>query len=311
MHAAVLFALLLVVEGFAAPGAPGAPDAPGPSAAPEADDAKAANDAHDWRRDQIWFDGRAEWALYDAVRTIYGEPRRYEATIFTVAQHMDPERHVKTDDHEAPGAVPVFKLVISEIIPTDRYDYRFLRTAFARQADLSPFSLVVSTQEDCGASFRRFTIGDGTLRTRSFSYFPGSGDEEDALPVPKSLVFHDALPLSLRDHPFGPGLPNDPIQIMLIPAQVDPKPTALRPARATVTFEARETLELEIGATDADRLLVRHEAIGGTGETRIWIASDPALRRIMVRYSGPWGTEFQLRRLGRWAYWTDAPPPEK
>ena len=35
-----------------------------------------------WRDDPIWYDGKAEWALYEAERTIYGETRRYQTTIF-------------------------------------------------------------------------------------------------------------------------------------------------------------------------------------------------------------------------------------
>jgi hypothetical protein len=85
----------------------------------------------------------------------------------------------------------------------------------------------------------------------------------------------------------------------------------LKPAPARLTYEGRERLDLPIGPIDADRLSVQHEVYGGVRETRVWIASDPELRGVMVRYEGPWETRYRLRRLDRWAYWSDPPPPEK
>jgi hypothetical protein len=184
--------------------------------APGGDAAQPAAERADWQHDPVWFDGRAEWAVYDAERSIYGETRHHDATFFTVAQHMHRETGVKTDDHEAADAVAVFKLVISERVPTASYDYRFLRTAFLRRGDLSPFALVVSTQEDCGTSFRRFTVHDGVLLARAFSYFPGAGERDETHPINGSLTFHDALPLFLRSHPFEPGGENAPIDFLLV-----------------------------------------------------------------------------------------------
>ena len=76
-----------------------------------------------WRDDPAWSDGKAEWALYDASRVIYGEPRAYEATIFTNTQHMDPATATKSSDWRTDGAIPVFKHNVSEIVPTDTVKY--------------------------------------------------------------------------------------------------------------------------------------------------------------------------------------------
>ena len=69
-----------------------------------------------WRTDPAWNQGKAEWALYDAVRPIYGVNRRYEASLFTNKQRMEPGTATKARDWRNPATIEVFKHNLSEMI---------------------------------------------------------------------------------------------------------------------------------------------------------------------------------------------------
>ncbi|NNM27531.1 MAG: hypothetical protein HKO59_16390 [Phycisphaerales bacterium] len=255
----------------------------------------------DWRTDPIWHDGKAEWALYDAVRPIYGVPRRYEATIFTNTQHQDPATTVKAVTPGA-GTVEVFKHNLSEMIPTEHYTYRFLTTCFVERATLETMKIVFSSQEDCGATYKQFVVTDDAVAAESFCYFPAAGTRRERYDTPVDLAFHDALSLTLRDYPFDDAsLPT--IELDLVPDQTDTHATLSNPAAARVEHAGRETLSLPYGSVDSHHLRVTHQRDGGTRETNYWFAAEPGMQRVMVQYRGPYGVEYRLKRFGRWAYW--------
>lgn len=264
----------------------------------------------DWRTDPAWYEGKAEWALYDATRIIYGEPRTYEATIFTNKQHMDPATTTKASDWQRPGNVEVFKHNLSEMIPTENYTYRFLTTAFIRTDNLGLFKLIASTQEDCGATYKDFTTtNDGRVQAVQFSYFPDEGRSTTTYAMGDRFAAHDALSLTLRDFPFSTAKEGDTRTIELLADQTDTHATPLKPARATVRYAGPETLNLPIGEVRAHHLIVTHDEIGGMTESHYWFADDAEnMRRIMVRYEGPWGVEYRLKQLDWWAYWDRSNP---
>lgn len=254
----------------------------------------------DWRTDPVWHDGKAEWALYDAVRPIYGVPRRYEATIFTNVQHQDPGTTVKAVT-PGPGTVEVFKHNLSEMIPTEHYTYRFLTTCFVERATLAPMKVVFSSQEDCGATYKQFVVADDAVSAESHCYFPAAGTSRDRYDAPGALAFHDTLSLTLRDYPFDSPSPPT-LQIDLVPDQTDTHATPAIPAPARVEYAGRETLTLPYGTLDAHHLRVTHRRDGGTQHSDYWFAAD-TMQNVMVQYKGPYGVEYRLKRLGRWAYW--------
>jgi hypothetical protein len=266
--------------------------------------------AGSWRDDPAWSQGKAEWALYDATRVIYGKPRRFEATIFTNRQRMDRSTTTKAADWRDPGAVDTFKHNVSELVPTDNYTYRFLTTTFHRADTLAPYKVVASTQEDCGATYRQFVVDDGRVRARSFCYFPEAGESsaEYALPTgTPPLRFHDGLTLALRDYPFDTR-PHPELRLQLVPDQTDTHETDLRPEPATVRYAGRETITTPMGAIDAHHLRVEHSLHGGVTASDYWFAADPRMRHVLVKYAGPWGVTYELKRLDWWAYWADPRP---
>jgi len=260
-----------------------------------------------WRTDPAWHQGKAEWALYDAVRPIYGRPRAYEATIFTNKQRMDPGTTTKVAGSRSLGAVEVFKHNVSEMIPTENYTYRFLTTCFVTTDELVPVKVVFSSQEDCGATYREFVLEGATIRADQSCYFPDAGRETTQFRRPGNLAFHDALSLTLRDYPFDAG--DKPVlHLDLVPDQTDTHETGLAPGKATARYVDRTTLDLPYGSVDAHHLQVDHPRVGGATRSDFWFAADPALRNVMVRYEGPWGVRYELKNLGWWAYWDRSAP---
>ena len=266
----------------------------------------------DWRTDPVWYQGKAEWALYDAVRTIYGKPRHYEATIFTNKQYMDPVTTTKAADWRDPNAIEVFKHNVSEMIPTDNYTYRFLTTCFVHTDTLELYKLVASSQEDCGATYKQFIVADGQVEARSYSYFPDEGESHTPYRrpgQPRNFAFHDALTLTLRDYPFDADEP-PVMKLKLIADQTNNHATPQGPEEATVRLVGRESITVPYGTIDAHHLVVEHTEQGGTTSSEYWFAADEAMRHVLVKYQGPYGVKYELKRLDWWAYWSEPRPEE-
>lgn len=261
----------------------------------------------DWRSDPAWHAGRAEWALYDAVRPIYGVARHYDATVFTNTQHMDPASTTKAGGDAGPEAFEVFKHNVSEMIETENYTYRFLTTCFIRADTLEPYKVVASTQEDCGATYKQFVVEADTVRAEAFCYFPGAGAARAEYARPANLAFHDALTLSLRGYPFDDER-KPTMTLELVPDQTDTHETPLRPENATVRYVGRETLVVPYGSVDTHHLRLEHAAHGGAERSDYWFAADAKLRHVLVKYQGPWGVQYELKKLGWWRYWDRTEP---
>jgi len=213
----------------------------------------ASATATDWRDDPAWHAGPAEWALYDAVRPIYGVDRHYEATIFTNKQRMDPATTTKSSGDRADGTIEVFKHNLSEMIPTENYTYRFLTTCFVRTDTLAPYKLVFSSQEDCGTTYKQILVEGDRVRAEQFCYFPESGAKTVEYAAPDDLAFHDTLSLTLRDYPFD-AAEKPRLELDLVPDQTDTHETPLRPESATVEHVGEETVSVPYGRLPAHHL---------------------------------------------------------
>jgi len=265
-----------------------------------------------WRTDAIWYDGKAEYAVYDAHRPIYGKDRHYEAVLITNKQQMNPKTTTKSADWKAPGQVEVFKHNLREVIPTENYVYKYLTTAFVRADDLRPFKLTMSSQEDCGATFKHFVADGSRVKVDSFVYFPDGGPKHFEYAEPSGMQFEDDLSLALRGYPFE-NPPKDAMTLAIVPDQTLTHATPVEPMMMGIVFEGKETLDLPIGKVEAYRLRVG--PMGGTeGDSKdngidqgsvYWFAADggPEWLRIMVKYDGPFGVKYELKSKKRWDYW--------
>jgi len=257
----------------------------------------AALSAGTWRADPVWHDGLVEKCTYEATRTIYDQERRYVARIYTDKERADPETMVKT---EGEPFVLVFKHHLSEIVPTENYDYRFSTMSYVREDDLAPFKLSASTQEDCGASYKEIWRVREDLRWTESVYFPGGGRREGEVEARKNTVLFDALTLTLRDYPFD--APKD-MKLRVIPSQKDIHRVPFEPEERTVRYAGLSTESLPIGELPAHQLeLVKPD---GSVEARFWFAADGTAPRlhVLVRYEGPQGITYRLASMERTAYW--------
>ncbi len=131
----------------------------------------------------LWQDGLSEMCYYNAACTIYGRTRRFTRVHMFNRQFMDRATRIKASD-DSTEVVPAFKFVISEEVPTENYNYRFLTTGFLERPSLGPIKLSASSQEWCGHTYKALLWSRDpqvdpqawTMELNSFSYMPGEGD---------------------------------------------------------------------------------------------------------------------------------------
>ncbi|NOG55155.1 MAG: hypothetical protein HND57_12670 [Planctomycetes bacterium] len=279
----------------------------------------AGSEMADWRTDPVWYDGKAEYAVYDAQRTIYGTVRDYQTVIITNKQYMDPATTTKASDWQADDVVEVFKHNVREVIPTENYDYKFLTTSFVRTDEsLTPFKLVMSSQEDCGATYKQYVMADNRLKGDQFVYFPDAGHMDSSQAVPaQSFMFFDGLGLTLRNYPFpdpdrvaGGMVTMLDQDVTVLPEQTDTHSTSMEPRAGVLKYGGVDTVRLG----DSDQIMPCHkltlelEAGSEDGEpdvSHFWFAADgdSGWLHILVKYEGFDGVKMTLNSVRRWAYW--------
>ena len=286
-HNRVTTTLVLALAAGAGSSAPGRSDRADPLAV----------FTHRWSRDRIWDDGKAEYCLYDSTGTIYGIHRHYQARLYTNKEVADPRTKTKSQTHRGRQ---VFKHHLVEVIATENYDYKFSTMCYVGVRDLKSLKIDMSTQDDCGASFKQFVNHAGTLSWNSFVYFPGAGHQHGHYEPPAGFAFQDALSLILRGYPFQN--PVEPFELQLLPDQTSPRITSAQPGPAVVTYGGTADLDLPIGKVKAHLLTVRqlphvvHDYWFAVSPQRPWL-------HVMVQYEGPGGVTHRLREHRRWAYW--------
>lgn len=254
-----------------------------------------------WRDDPVWHDGKAECAVYDAVRVIYGEPRAYQARLYTNKEMADPVTKTKSSDSRGRE---VFKHHLREDAATENYAYHFSTMVYVGAADLKSLKIDIGSQEDCGATFKQFVNHAGTLQWHQFSYFPDEGHCSGSYSPPANLAYHNALSLVLRGYPFDE--PRE-VEIALVADQTSNRltPAEPLPGAGTIRYVGREALVLPVGTVDAHHLRVT----AGQQTHDYWFAARGeggaglAGLHIMVQYEGPGGLSYKLRGVDRRAYW--------
>jgi hypothetical protein len=251
-----------------------------------------------WRADPAWNDGRAEKCVYEATRSIYGVERRYLAVAYTNKEHVDPATTCKSLDGTG---IEVFKHHWSEIVPTEKYDYRFSTMSYRRVDPFVPFKLTVSTQEDCGASFKECWEQDREWKWSDSVYFPGGGRRSGRLDPIGGMEFGDALSIALRGWLIGETLPEGFLHV--VPSQKDTHQVSWEPVRRRVRDQGTSTQELPIGKLEArefDVLDSQDKVV-----ERYWFATDakPPMLNALVRYEGPGGVTYRLKSIERTKYW--------
>lgn len=268
-----------------------------PSAAPQAQSPSWSKGGGGWLTDPIWYDGRAEKCVYEATRTIYGVERKYRAIAYTNKERIDEATTAKSSTDQG---LETFKHHWSEIIPTENYDYRFSTCVHLETATLRPYKLTVSTQEDCGASFKLAVRKGANLEWFESVYFPDAGQRQGTIAGAHTAHFVDELTLLLRDFPFDS--PRDRY-VRVSPSQKDTRSVDWRTFDVHLIWKGRETLEVPAGKLETHHLEAR--AVKGDWRADYWFAADGSAARlhVLVKFVGPNGESYALVSQERSAYW--------
>ena len=87
---------------------------------------------------ELWNDGRAEVAIYDAKKRIYGKLWNHEMVMITVKEDFNTAYYTKADyPYEGKDLLPVLKLNIFTKIQTQNYPYHYLVSVFVKKADVT------------------------------------------------------------------------------------------------------------------------------------------------------------------------------
>jgi len=255
--------------------------------------------AGDWRTDPVWYDGQAEVAVYDCEREIYGAARAYRATVYTNKENVDLRTSCKSVDDKG---LEVFKQHWRERIPTPNYDYDFSTMSYTVAADLAPYKLSMSSQEDCGASLKEIVRDEDERFVWSTSnYLPGSGPKCGRFAATRRLAFEDALPLVLRGYDFEHPAER---RLALVPFQRFNGATPIEPEPARVRYLGRQELELPIGKLEAHGLGLYDAQ--GQPIASYWFHADGAAPWLhaLVQWERPeQKIRCRLASLSRKAYW--------
>lgn len=254
----------------------------------------------EFAQQEVWNDGRAEIATYDAVRVVYGKPRRHTTTMITVKEDFNSEFDVKTDTYDRRDLLAVMKINLASTIQTDAYPYHYLTSMFFRRDDAASVHKVVSTsQEWCGTTFKRFSGRGDSLVVMYDSYWDGEGN--GATIISRDLVIEDQLLYSLRSISFRQGMT---FSARVIPSIITNKAKIAKPQ--TYTFSVMEDVYDPSSETMSD--------VGRTSCWRIDMKSADSLvasywfsmdsMHYLVRYRHSDGRQMTLQKIQRDDYWS-------
>ena len=266
-----------------------------------------------WRENPVWRDGKAECAVYDATRTIYGKVRNYQARLYTNREHADAVTKTKNASNRGRE---VFKHHLREDIATKNYNYHYSTMVYVGLSDLKSLKIDMGSQEDCGATFKQYINHKGELTWQQFSYFPDQGHKEGKYAPPADFAYQDAMSLVLRGYPFErPGRQGERgypgVKVMLLADQTTTKLSPSKATAAVISYVGKETLDLPMGKIQAHHVRISGAGASGKlvhGGHDYWFAADPKMLHIMVQYHGSGGESgggisLKLRSVERRAYW--------
>lgn len=133
---------------------------------------------------QQWYDQGAEITRYTLQQSRYGELREGNAVLIYVTEPFDTHAQVKSDNPNAPAAVPVLKLNATRNFLTGVYPYSVMTSVF-QPIDGAPLpralKATTSIQEWCGQAFEQLNRVDDGWHHRLFSYFQSAGDRDERI----------------------------------------------------------------------------------------------------------------------------------
>jgi len=161
------------------------------------------------RDEKYWGDGKAEFNIYDAQQTRYGQPRSSEVIHILVREPFSNRELVKAEPDTRSGTYPVLKLNQILHVPTGIYLYQQMHSAFWRCDNGALVKATLTSNDSCGNTYKEFRALGGMrgLFTNGWSYewrtyWEGMSAGKDVIEAPASACFYDELPLRVRTIDF-------------------------------------------------------------------------------------------------------------
>lgn len=251
----------------------------------------AAQSGPSWMQDDLWDDGKAEFATYEVRWSRYGTTYPGRAVLVLVKEPWAPELEVKADTPR-PEGFEVLKLQHVRDVPTGIYTYHQAASVFLRRTTGQLVKMTTSSAEACGITTSQWR--DGTLTTSS--YFDGQGDRRTAWP--EGAWPWEALPAVLRGYVTGESEETVRIFAPLLTSRLPD----LRAHDWSVTRRTGKTWQGTAGAFEAVEFELRH------GDARMRYVFDAAFPHTLLHYGDESGTTYDLAKVERLAYWTQHDP---
>ena len=212
--------------------------------------------------DAYWFDGKAEFNIYEGTAARYGAPQPAEVIHVLVREDFAPEAMVKADQWDRPGVYPVLKLNQILRVRTGVYVYQQMHSSFWTPENARLIKWSLTSNDSCGNTFKVATrprdMGD-TWTYRFDTYWEGQVSGTVEVPSPAGGIFYDELPARVRSIDFSKA--TDSFTVPLAPTAISakrgdfpfaPAKISYRKEGATIVVDVdqpkgRDTFVLEVG----------------------------------------------------------------
>ncbi len=230
--------------------------------------------------DAYWFDGKAEFDVYEGTVARYGAPQPAEVIHIYVREDFSPDAMVKADQWDRPGTYPVLKLNQILRVRTGVYVYQQMHSSFWTPVNARLIKWSLTSNDSCGNTFKVATrpreLGDAWTY-RFDTYWEGQVSGAVEVPSPTGGILYDELPARVRSIDFTK--PTDSFTVSLAP-------TAITSKRGDFPFAPAKISYRKDGATivvDVDHAKGRDIfLLDGTFPHRLreWRAHDGGVLRL-------------------------------
>ncbi|MEQ8472649.1 MAG: hypothetical protein RIC35_15765 [Marinoscillum sp.] len=251
-----------------------------------------------WASNSLWDDGKAEVAIYNAERIVYGEPRQFEYVYVLVKETFNEAFHVKTDDYERNDLYAVMKVNKFCRIETLKYPYHYLTSVFFRRENPTQVHKLTNTsQEWCGNTAKSFLEKGNKYEFQYMSYWDGQGN--GITKIDKSPWFEDQLSYTLRALKFEDGLE---FEVEMYPSQVSSIAAVPKSESASITVSKAEKSELaNLDSTFISNPWKISISRADGPDLTYWINGD--YPNTLLKMESTDGRKLSLKSLERDAYW--------
>ncbi len=242
----------------------------------------------DFAESDFWDDGKAEVAVYDANRIIYGNNRPHTTRLITVSEDFNKEYYVKADwPYGQKPLLTVLKQNMNATIQTPNYPYHFMRSYFIDRFDFgTPVKMSISSQEWCGTTYKEFHLWKDQPDISYHSYWDGQGTGEFKIPSDENYHFEEELYLLLRGLKFEDSLV---VRFFLAENQISSK--ASEPEYSLSFAEVKEqSSSWQVTVESKDGRELKYEF-------------SKTYPHVLLSFEHSDGRSMELKNVERWAYW--------